>query len=423
MTNPGTWRDRYRSPRSVVVVGAGMVGLSTAHFLQDHGVEVTVVDRGLPAAGASWGNAGWLSPALAVPLPEPSVLRYGLRALLDPRSPLSVAPSADVRLWSFLARFAGHCTERSWRQGMRGYLAINAEALAAYDELGAAGVAAATHAVPVTACFTDQAESRGLHHELAQIRDVGQPVAVEEIGGTQLRTEIPQVSARIRYALRISGQRYIDPGGFVQALADRVTARGGRLRTGFTARALRHGLGGITVEGFAGDPERADAVVLATGAWLGDLARPLGVRTPVQAGRGYSVTVRTDEPVPSPLYFPAQRVACTPYRGALRLAGTMEFRHPDAPLDPRRLDAMVSSVGSLLQGVRLDERTDPWVGGRPVTPDGLPLVGPTRAPGVYVAGGHGMWGITLGPATGKLLAEQIATGCRPAALRSFDPLR
>lgn len=101
-------------PRTAVVVGAGVVGLSTAWFLQEHGVQVTVVDRAQVAAGASWGNAGWLSPALAIPLNEPSVLRYGLRSLLDRRAPLSIPASVDPGLWRFLLQFAGNCTWRSW---------------------------------------------------------------------------------------------------------------------------------------------------------------------------------------------------------------------------------------------------------------------------------------------------------------------
>ncbi len=113
---------------------------------------------------------------------------------------------------------------------------------------------------------------------------------------------------------------------------------------------------------------RGDAVVLATGAWLPSLAAPLGVRTRVQAGRGYSFTVKTDEPVETPIYLPARRVACTPYQGRFRIAGTMEFRGPDEPLQPRRIDAILASVRHLFQGVDLDERHDEWVGSRPVTP-------------------------------------------------------
>ena len=172
-----------------------------------------------------------------------------------------------------------------------------------------------------------------------------------------------------------------------------------------------------------GPPVGADVAVLATGAHLGDLARDRGVRIPVRAGRGYSFTVPTDAPVPGPIYLPGARVACTPYRDRLRVAGTMEFRAADRPADTTRADAIVASVRDLLTGVRWDERSSPWVGARPVTTDALPLVGATRRPGVYVAGGHGMWGVTLGPVTGRLLAEQITTGKQPPALLPFDPVR
>jgi D-amino-acid dehydrogenase len=143
----------------------------------------------------------------------------------------------------------------------------------------------------------------------------------------------------------------------------------------------------------------------------------------VQAGRGYSFTVPVDHPVPGPIYLPDVRVACTPYQGGLRVAGTMEFRDPDAPAVEARLNAIIASARPLLRGVRWEDRTDVWVGPRPVTPDGRPLIGATDAPGVYVGGGHGMWGLAHGPATGRLLAEQITTGKQPAALREFDPLR
>ncbi|MFP5346381.1 MAG: NAD(P)/FAD-dependent oxidoreductase, partial [Actinomycetes bacterium] len=143
----------------------------------------------------------------------------------------------------------------------------------------------------------------------------------------------------------------------------------------------------------------------------------------VQAGRGYSFSVPAQHVPEGPVYFPQQRVACTPLGDRLRVAGMMEFRSPDAPLDPRRIKAIVDAARPLLAGVDLDDRRDEWVGSRPCTADGLPLIGATRAAGVYVAGGHGMWGISLGPLTGRLMADLIVTGDRPAELAPFDPLR
>jgi D-amino-acid dehydrogenase len=123
------------------------------------------------------------------------------------------------------------------------------------------------------------------------------------------------------------------------------------------------------------------------------------------------------------VYFPAQRLACTPIGDHLRIAGMMEFRAPGAPLDPRRTRAIADAVRPLLRDADVDARTDEWVGSRPCTPDGLPLIGGTRSPRVFAAGGHGLWGITLGPITGQLLAETVTTGRRPAELAPFDPLR
>ncbi len=172
-----------------------------------------------------------------------------------------------------------------------------------------------------------------------------------------------------------------------------------------------------------GGPQQYDAVVVATGAWLNRIAREHGVRRVVQAGRGYSFSVAIDHVPTGPVYFPAQRVACTPIGDRLRVAGMMEFRSPEAPLDPRRIRAIAEAARPLLRGADLDAREDEWVGSRPCTADGLPLVGATRSPRVHVAGGHGMWGITLGPVTGRLLAQQIVTGAPVPELAPFDPLR
>ncbi len=147
------------------------------------------------------------------------------------------------------------------------------------------------------------------------------------------------------------------------------------------------------------------------------------MRQVVQAGRGYSFSVKVDDLPAGPVYLPAARVACTPIGDRLRVAGMMEFRRPEEALDQRRIQAIVEAARPLLRGVDLDDRTDEWVGSRPCTVDGLPLIGATRSPRVHVAGGHSMWGITLGPVTGKLLAEQIMTGTTPAELAPFDPLR
>jgi len=409
-------------PRSAIVVGAGIVGLSTAWFLQERGVSVTVVDRTGVAAGASWGNAGWISPGLAIPLNEPTVLRYGLRSLLNPTAPLHVPASVAPRLWSFLARFAANCRWSSWTRAVHANLPLNDECLDAFDVLSRNGVTPPTVDAPVTAVFENPRQARNLLRELRRLAAAGQVVEHTELTGDELRELVPLASPALTTGVRIDGQRHVDPGGFVRALGRAVVARGGTIQT-LDVVDVHSDTTGVTVRRATGKALRADVAVLATGAWLPDLARKWGARVPVVAGRGYSFSVPVDRPVPGPIYLPDIRVACTPYRDGLRVAGTMEFRAPDAPAVPARLAAIVAAARPFLDGVRWDERRDVWVGPRPVTPDGRPLVGALRAPNIYVAGGHGMWGLAHGPVTGRLLADQVVTGKQPAALRALDPLR
>jgi D-amino-acid dehydrogenase len=416
-------RSERNAPRRVVVIGAGVVGLATAWHLQQRDIEVVVLDRSGVAAGSSWGNAGWISPGLAIPLAEPGVLRYGLKSLLDKHSPLYVPFRFDPDLWRFMLGFARRCTMRTWRRTMADYVPVNRAAIAAYDELADGGVLGKTHDAPIMAAFRTAALSAGLVKEIEHIHAAGLDLKTEVIDGDALRAEVPIVSPDVETAIKISGQRYINPGEYVDSLADAVRDRGGEVNVGASVRALRQGPGGFTVELYGGEPVRGDAVVIATGAWMPELTKQYGVKVQLRAGRGYSFSVPVEHAVPCPVYFPHERVACTPLGDRLRVAGTMEFRDVDAPLDLGRVESIVQSGRPLLSGVDWDQRDDVWVGGRPVTVDGLPLVGATRNPHVYVAGGHGMWGITLGPITGKLLAEQIATGTVPEMLRPFDPLR
>jgi D-amino-acid dehydrogenase len=418
------------SNERVVVVGAGMVGLATAWHLQRGGAQVTVVERYDVAAGSSWGNAGWLSPALTLPLPEPAILATGVRAALSPQSPVYVPLTANPRLLRFLAGFARHCTDRHWHRAMDTFVAANARALDAYDELAADPefpVQVATKpATPFLAAFASEQDRAVLVEEFARVNEAGGSVEYTLLDRTELHALEPALGEAAACGVSVAGQRYINPGDFVHALADAVKAAGAEILTGRDVAGVDQ-RGTETVVRFAdGTDLAADAVVLANGAWLGRLARPHGVRALVQAGRGYSFTVHPEQQPANPVYLPTQRVACTPLGGpadGLRVAGMMEFRRPEAPLDSRRIEAIVAAAAPMLGGVDWSQRTDEWVGSRPCTADGLPLVGRTRSDRVFVAGGHGMWGIALGPLTGRVLADQVLHGRTDDLLRAFDPLR
>ncbi|MBA0049934.1 FAD-dependent oxidoreductase [Streptomyces sp. AJS327] len=413
------------APAHVAIVGAGMVGLSAAWFLQERGVGVTVVDRTGVAAGSSWGNAGMLNPAFTLPLAEPSILRYGIASLFDRSSPVAIPPTVDRRLWAFLIAFARQCTNRRWERAMEVFTEVNRVSLDAYDQLSDAGVTAPVRdAAPfVAACGTDE-DRRHLIEEFEKVAAAGGEVSYETVSGDELRALEPILSTENRTGVLVHGQRFINPPEMTHAMADAVQARGGTVRTGVEVTGVRDlGARGAELTCRNGEPIHADAVVLSTGAWLNGLARPFGVRTVVQAGRGYSFSVEPEDMPTHPIYLAGRRVACNPLGDRFRVTGMMEFRPADAKLDPRRVRTIIDAARPMFRGVDWTARRDEWVGSRPCTADGLPLVGTTRSPRVHVSGGHGMWGMVLGPLTGKLLAESVATGRTPPLMRHFDPLR
>jgi len=308
----------------VAVVGAGIVGLSVAWFLQEEGFDVTVFDQVGVAAGASAGNAGWICPGMSAPLPEPSVLRYALSSLLRRDSPLRVAPTALPSTARFLAAFALCCSERKWLGGVSREL--NALAQSSYDLLARGGVTGLLLDAPVLMAFDNRAQAAPVAHELQALGDAGERYDVTELSVHDLRAELPLLSGRARHGLRLDGQRFVQPLGYVQSLAESVQARGADIQVRVPVTGVRSAERGRVSMTAAGLTTAFDKCVIANGAWLSSLARSAGVRVPMAAGRGYSFTVRTKVQLTAPLYLPALRVACTPISGGMRVAGTMEFQ-------------------------------------------------------------------------------------------------
>jgi D-amino-acid dehydrogenase len=411
-----------RPPERVAVIGAGVAGLSTAWFLQERGAGVTVYDRGEVGAGSSRGNAGWIVPGLVEPLPGPAAARSAIGALLRASGAVRITLGPHRTPWRFLTASARQCTSARWHGSMRAFAAVTPSARAAFEALGEAGVdITVAEASPLLACFRTPGQRDAMAHELARMRDAGQPVEFDVLTGDDARSIEPCLAAPVTAAIAVHGQQYVDPLAFVTELAASVRTRGADLCFGAEVLDVTdHGSHVLVTTAERAAPY--DAAVLASGAWLGRLGRPFGVRLPVQAGRGYSFSVAVQPAPTHPLYFPRQRVACTPMDGRLRVAGMMEFTDADDPFRDRRSRALGRTAAALLDGADWAGRRQEWVGARPCTADGLPLVGATSSRRVFVCGGHGMWGMVLGPVSGQLLAGLMSTGEAPS-LAAFDPRR
>ncbi|GAB3576256.1 D-amino acid dehydrogenase [Amycolatopsis endophytica] len=409
----------------VVIVGGGAIGLAAGYFLQRAGAEVVVLERGHVGDGASRGNAGWVTPMLSAPIPAPWVRRYALRNIAKPSSPLFIPPRLDPALALWLWRFWRYCNRRDHAAGLAAMAELNRRTMPLFDELRADGVEFDMWKKGLLFAFLTE---QGAAHELASLRELarfGYEVPHVPLDSSAMRRLEPALSPRVSAGFLLAGERHVDPRTLTRGLADRLLDRGAVIRerlevTGFETRGDR-----VTAAISHGERIEADRVLLAAGAWTKPLARKLGVDVPVQGGKGYSFTVRTENPPAHPLYFGDTKVGVSSYAdGRTRIAGTMELGGLDEKIRQGRVGAIAEQARTYLGDWAGGPIEDVWGGMRPLTYDGLPVIGrSSRYANVYVSTGHAMLGITLAPATGETLAELITTGSSPGVLRPFTPER
>ncbi len=394
----------------VVVVGGGAVGLCVAGEAAARGFRVTVLDRAPADArdGCSYGNAGMIVPSHIVPLAAPGVVSQAIRWMADPASPLAVKPrlERDFLAWSW--RFVRSATAEHVRRAAPLLRDLHLASRALYERIaGDHDIGFAPRGL-LMLCATREGLAAA-RHEAELARQLGVPA--EEFDGAEVARYEPALAVRCAGGVFYPRDAWLAPGAMMTGLRARATARGVTMRDGVDVQALRVEGGVIrAVHTSAGDID-ADHVVLAAGVWSDALARTAGVRLPLQAGKGYSVTC---DPAPARLSVCAilseARVAVTPMGSALRVGGTMELAGLDPRIDPRRVDAILRALPRYYPSLdpAAFARIAPWAGFRPCSPDGLPYIGRTRhATNLLIATGHAMMGISLAPVTGALIADLL----------------
>ncbi len=423
-TGPGASR---RGDGPVLVVGGGVVGLCTAYYLAAAGVPVEVVERRSVASGASWGNAGWICLSHSAPVPAPGVIRYVARSLGHPDSPLYLRPSTDPGFLAWLWRFWRSSTPSRFRHGYAAVAELNRPTFELFQGLEAAGVDTTLRRPGIVHAFLSPAEAR--HHlDVQKVMAAGRyqlPEAVT-VGDDAHRLD-QSLSPGVRAAYLVPGEGVVDPGRFVRALAQVLTRSGGRIHEGVEVTGFRCSSGSVVGVRTPRGELACGGVVVAAGMWSRPLLRTLGYHLPLQAGKGYSFSVGLHPAPRSALYLGDRRIVASPIDGTTRIAGTMELSGNNNRLDWRRIVAIARGSRHYLGPwfEHPDELAglirDPWVGGRPFLPDGLPVI--DRLPGhdnAFVTTGHGMLGVTLGPATGNALTGYVLSSRRPAVLEPFQ---
>jgi D-amino-acid dehydrogenase len=408
----------------VVIVGAGVIGLSCAHTLRKAGAEVVVIDRGEPGLGSSFGNAGWIVPSLAGPMPAPGLGLRSLIWLLKKDSPLHISPAALPRLAGFLWSFWRHCNEADYLSGQRAVGTLGRSTMALFDELEQEGTHFEMRRDGLVFVCQDPNTIPHLVDDLENMRTFGYEVP-RPLSPAELRELEPTLSDRVAGGLFVPEERHLRPESLNQGLLHRVRELGVEVQTHTEVTGAVHDNGRLTaVETREGSIE-GDQFVIAAGAWTALLGDSFGYSVPVQAGKGYSLTFEHPTiKVNHPLYLAEVKVGVTPFDGGLRIAGTMELSGINERLDRRRVEAIRRNAETYLPGISQAGAGEEWVGMRPLTPDGLPLIG--RVPGadnIFMATGHAMLGMTLAPATAAVIGELIIEGESALDITPFNPAR
>lgn len=393
----------------VVIVGGGVIGAACAYYLRGAGRSVTLIDRGEFGRGCSHGNCGYVCPSHVLPLAGPGALWRTIKTMFVRNSPVRVRWRLDPAMWRWFGQFALKCNERDRLQGGRAIQALLQSSRLLYDEL-------------LSSTLQDiEWQSQGLLFVFRSQSALDHYAHVDRflrrefhLGATRYdRTALlerePSLKPVSVGAWHYPTDAHLRPDKLMRAWRAALTAQGVEIREQCELRDLladrRTVRRVITSQGQL----LADQIVVATGAWTPRLCGLLRSPIAIQPGKGYSLTMPRPARCPrSPLVFEEDRVAISPFASGYRIGSTMEFAGYDTSLNPARLRLLRDTASFYLHEPLAEPVLESWYGWRPMTPDGLPFLGRLPAfDNVYLAAGHGMLGVSMSPATGRLLTELI----------------
>jgi len=407
----------------VVIIGAGVIGLSAALMAQGRGCSVTVIDRVGPAAGASAGNAGAFAFTDILPLASPGIMRQAPGWLLDPLGPLSVPPAYALRVAPWLWRFWRACSPRAVAASTAAQTALMDLSKAELEPfLAATGTAGMLFKRGNLQVYEGEAEFRASAPGWAARERHG--IEFRHMTAAEMAELQPGLSPRFTHGTFTPGWYSIaDPKLYVLALAERFRAQGGALRVAEVLAVQPMESGARVVLAGQGAVEAAKVVVSA-GAFSHRIARSLGERIPLETERGYNTTLPEDAlDLRMQVTFGGHGFVISRLTTGIRVGGAVELGGLDLPPNFKRSEAMLKKAKAFLPGLRTEGGVQ-WMGFRPSLPDSLPALGPSRASrDVLYAFGHGHLGLTQSAGTARIVADLLTEARPPVDLTPFNPHR
>jgi D-amino-acid dehydrogenase len=412
--------SRYNAPMDdsrsdVLILGGGVIGLSCALYLLRAGIGVRVLEQGTPGCGSSHGNCGTLTPSHAPPLAMPGTFGLALRSMLRADAPLYLNPRFDGPRLRWLLGFARRCNWRDFRHA--------AAARAAILQRSRALLAGLVRDEAIDCDFVEEGEL--YVYRSAKLRDADEihhaavldrlGIEARRLRGDEVEAMEPALKPGVAGGLFHPGDARLRPDRYVAGLARRVRELGGAIVDGAKIDRLDVDGRRLARVRTTRGAFRGERVVLALGAWSPLLARQLGLRLPMQPGKGYSLTYTRPARAPRHALVLREPAVCvTTWADGYRLGSTMEFSGYAEGLNRTRLDALRRGAAAALHEPEGPALLEEWWGWRPMSVDEVPIVGPsTRWANLHLATAHGMLGVSMSAATGELVAAQLA-GAAPA---------
>ena len=410
-------KSMQHSSQKLVIIGGGVIGLSTAYYALKQGFQVTVLDSNGPDAGnCSSANAGMIVPSHFIPLAAPGVISKGLRWLLDKESPFYVRPriSLELALWGWL--FCQHANQDHVDAVRHLLCELNLESRRLFQELSQDEDFGLQSCGLLMLCQSQKTLDE--EAEVAQqARELGLSANLLESKAAALLD--PNINMNIAGAVHFAEDCHLDPARFVTSLKRRIGQMGGQLLHNVAIDEITFRNGKISSVSGSNETFEAQQFVIAGGAWSPGLLRRIGLRLPMQSGKGYSLTLHNPTQLPQHCSILAEaKVAVTPMGNSLRFAGTMEIGGLGTEINPARVRGIIKAATRYFPDFKISDfdGIEPWVGLRPVSPDGMPYLGKVpRLDNLVIATGHAMMGLSLAPITGKLVIEILTK--RPTSIR------
>ncbi|MEO0773867.1 MAG: FAD-binding oxidoreductase [Pseudomonadota bacterium] len=409
---------------NVVVIGGGVVGISTALALQDDGREVTVIEPGPVGQGASWASCGCIAVGEVVPLSQPGMLRQVPKWLLNPDAPLAIRPATALRMLPWLARFTANARAAPMRAIASDLAQLTFQATGDFkDQMARCGIRDMLVERPVMKLFDGDADRASMADAFALARDMG--CTIDEVSGAEAHEMEPAIAPDFKHAAILRDWSHIgDCVRLVRELTESFVARGGTVIAARATGFERVDKTVTKVQLNGAPPLDAREVVIACGTASKSLARQLGLALPVEGLMGYWTGLPDHGTgLTHTVFYPKGGFGMTPHEGLLAVAGTVEIAGERAAPKWRRADVLVKHAHRVLPGLNTTG-AERRMGRRPFTPDTRPIIGRTKAyKNVIFATGHGQLGVTLGATTGRLVADILAGRPSNTDLACFSPDR